>query len=132
MALVPLLEEMRPDVVVSDILTLAPALAAEMAGCRRVTLIPHVYPVHEPGMPFFAFGWMPPRTRVGRGGVAGGAAGAGGGAAAGTRGDERDARERWGCRRSTRFHGGISEELALVATFPQLEYPRRWPAARAT
>jgi UDP:flavonoid glycosyltransferase YjiC (YdhE family) len=26
------------------------------------------------------------------------------------------------------FHGGISRELALVATFPQLEYPRRWPA----
>ena len=25
-------------------------------------------------------------------------------------------------------HGGISAELALVATFPQLEYPRRWPA----
>jgi UDP:flavonoid glycosyltransferase YjiC (YdhE family) len=25
-------------------------------------------------------------------------------------------------------HGGISRELALVATFPQLEYPRRWPA----
>jgi UDP:flavonoid glycosyltransferase YjiC (YdhE family) len=27
-----------------------------------------------------------------------------------------------------RFHGGISRELALVATFPQLEYPRRWPS----
>jgi UDP:flavonoid glycosyltransferase YjiC (YdhE family) len=27
-----------------------------------------------------------------------------------------------------RFHGGISRELAMVATFPQLEYPRRWPA----
>jgi UDP:flavonoid glycosyltransferase YjiC (YdhE family) len=27
-----------------------------------------------------------------------------------------------------RFHGGISERLAIVATFPQLEYPRRWPA----
>ncbi|MFL5906374.1 MAG: glycosyltransferase, partial [Solirubrobacterales bacterium] len=26
-----------------------------------------------------------------------------------------------------RFHGGISERLAIVATFPQLEYPRRWP-----
>jgi UDP:flavonoid glycosyltransferase YjiC (YdhE family) len=26
------------------------------------------------------------------------------------------------------FHGGISRELAMVATFPQLEYPRRWPA----
>jgi UDP:flavonoid glycosyltransferase YjiC (YdhE family) len=28
----------------------------------------------------------------------------------------------------SRFHGGISENLALVATYPQLEYPRRWPA----
>jgi UDP:flavonoid glycosyltransferase YjiC (YdhE family) len=27
-----------------------------------------------------------------------------------------------------RFHGGISVEWALVATFPQLEYPRTWPA----
>ncbi len=26
------------------------------------------------------------------------------------------------------YHGAISRELALVATFPQLEYPRRWPA----
>jgi UDP:flavonoid glycosyltransferase YjiC (YdhE family) len=24
-------------------------------------------------------------------------------------------------------HNGISRQLALVATFPQLEYPRRWP-----
>jgi UDP:flavonoid glycosyltransferase YjiC (YdhE family) len=27
----------------------------------------------------------------------------------------------------TEYHGGIGRELALVATFPQLEYPRRWP-----
>jgi UDP:flavonoid glycosyltransferase YjiC (YdhE family) len=26
-----------------------------------------------------------------------------------------------------RFHGGISELLAVVGTFPQLEYPREWP-----
>jgi UDP:flavonoid glycosyltransferase YjiC (YdhE family) len=26
-----------------------------------------------------------------------------------------------------RFHGGISDLLAIVATFPQLEYPREWP-----
>ena len=71
LALVPLMEEQRFDVVVSDILTLAPALAAERAGLRRATLIPHVYPVHEPGMPFFAFGALPPRTAVGAGGVAG-------------------------------------------------------------
>ena len=25
------------------------------------------------------------------------------------------------------MHGGISARLALVASFPQLEYPRRWP-----
>ena len=27
----------------------------------------------------------------------------------------------------TRLHGGLSERLCLVGTFPQLEYPRRWP-----
>ncbi|HZK15499.1 MAG TPA: glycosyltransferase, partial [Solirubrobacterales bacterium] len=48
-ALLPLLEQMRPHVVVSDILTLAPALAAEVAGIPRATLIPHIYPVVEPG-----------------------------------------------------------------------------------
>ena len=34
-------------------------------------------------------------------------------------------RERLGLPPLERFHGGISELLALVATFPQLEYPRR-------
>src|SRR5215210_8170075 len=62
MALAPLLEELEPDLVVSDILTLAPALAAEVAGVPRATLIPHIYPVHEPGLPFFAVGVQPPRT----------------------------------------------------------------------
>src|SRR6266545_2928546 len=36
-------------------------------------------------------------------------------------------RERLGLAPLERFHGGISELLAVVATFPQLEYPRRWP-----
>ena len=66
LALLPMLERERFDAVVSDILTVAPALAAERAGLRRATLIPHVYPVHEDGMPFFAFGAQPPRTPVGR------------------------------------------------------------------
>ncbi len=48
-ALLPLLEEMRPHAVVSDILTLAPSLAAEKAGVPLATLIPHIYPVVEPG-----------------------------------------------------------------------------------
>ncbi|MCH7750000.1 MAG: ABC transporter ATP-binding protein, partial [Acidobacteria bacterium] len=41
----------EPDLVVSDILTLAPTLAAEVAGVPHATLIPHVYPVQQPGMP---------------------------------------------------------------------------------
>ena len=31
------------------------------------------------------------------------------------------------CRRCDRLHGGLSEQLCLVGTFPQLEYPRDWP-----
>ncbi len=75
-ALLPLLEEMRPDAVVSDILTLAPALAAEVAGVPLATLIPHLYPAPESGLPFFAIGLAPPRTPFGRGDLAGGDAGA--------------------------------------------------------
>jgi UDP:flavonoid glycosyltransferase YjiC (YdhE family) len=128
LALLPYVEQGRFDVVVSDILTLAPALAAERAGVRRATLIPHVYPVHEPGLPFFSFGAFPARTPVGRalwraalpvlvGGL--------------ERGREEMNRSRAvvGLPAIERFHGGISEELALVATFPQLEYPRSWPAS---
>ena len=47
-----------------------------MAGVRRATLIPHVYPVHEAGMPFFAVGRAAAADAAGAGGVAGGAAGA--------------------------------------------------------
>src|SRR5262245_66572415 len=65
-ALLPLLEEMRPHAVISDILTLAPSLAAEKAGVPLATLIPHIYPVVEPGLPFFAIGLRPPRTPLGR------------------------------------------------------------------
>ena len=107
------------------------ALAAERAGLRRATLIPHVYPVHEAGMPLFAFGALPPRTPVGRGAVASGAAAD---ARAGLRRgrDEHEPRRgrRSGWRRPNGSTAGISDALAIVATFPQLEYPRAWPAAR--
>ena len=126
-ALRPLLEDLRPDVVVSDILTLAPTLAAEAAGCRLATLVPHVYPVHEPGQPFFAFGWMPSRTAVGRAGWRAALPVLIKGLERG-RDELNESRERVGLPPVERFHGGISERLAMVATFPQLEYPRRWPA----
>ncbi len=125
-ALVPLLDEMRPDVVVSDILTLAPALAAEIAGIPRATLIPHLYPVVEPGLPFFAIGLRAPRTPVGRWAWREGRRLLDIGLEHGRR-DLNRQRERLGLAPIDRFHGGISPELALVGTFPQLEYPRDWP-----
>lgn len=125
-ALMPLLEQFQPDVVVNDILTLAPALAAEKHGSRWATLIPHLYPVQDHGLPFFAIGALPPRTAFGRrawgmtdrllerGLIRG-------------RDDLNAQRKILGLPPSQRFHGGISPELAMVATFPQLEYPRDWP-----
>jgi UDP:flavonoid glycosyltransferase YjiC (YdhE family) len=126
-ALLPLLEEMRPHVVVSDILTLAPALAAEAAGVPLATLIPHIYPVVEPGLPFFAIGLRPSRTALGRAIWRAGQRALDIGLEHGRR-DLNRQRERLGLPVVEGFHGGISPDLALVATFPQLEYPRRWPA----
>jgi UDP:flavonoid glycosyltransferase YjiC (YdhE family) len=125
-ALLPLLEHFKPHVVVSDILTLAPTLAAERAGVPLATLIPHIYPVVEPGFPFFAIGLRPPRTGIGRRiwryghdralrvGLEQG------------RHDLNIQRQRLDLPPIDRFHGGISPDLALVGTYPQLEYPRRW------
>jgi MGT family glycosyltransferase len=126
-ALLPLLEEMRPHAVVSDILTLAPSLAAEKAGVPLATLIPHIYPVVEPGLPFFAIGLKPPRTPLGRAVWRTGQRALNIGLEHGRR-DLNRQRERLDLPPVDRFHGGISTELALVATFPQLEYPRQWPA----
>ncbi len=126
-ALLPLLEEMRPHIAVSDILTLAPALAAERCGVPLATLIPHIYPVVEPGLPFFAIGLRPPRTPLGRAGWRAGQRMLAVGLEHGRR-DLNQQRRRLDLPPLDRFHGGISPDLALVATFPQLEYPREWPA----
>jgi UDP:flavonoid glycosyltransferase YjiC (YdhE family) len=127
-ALQPLLEDFRPHVVVSDILTLAPTLAAERAGVPLATLIPHIYPVVEPGLPFFAIGLRSPRTGVGRRLWRAGHDRA---LRVGLEQGRRDLniqRARLDLAPIDRFHGGISPDLALVATYPQLEYPRDWPA----
>jgi MGT family glycosyltransferase len=128
LALLPLLDRLDPAVVVSDILTLAPSLAAEAAGVPLATLIPHIYPVGEPGMPFFASGLRRPRTPVGRGIWKAGSRALDVGLEHGRR-DLNEQRERLGLPPLERFHGGISPDLALVATFPQLEYPRAWPTS---
>jgi UDP:flavonoid glycosyltransferase YjiC (YdhE family) len=117
-----------PDVVVHDILTLAPALAAELEGIPSATLIPHIYPVGAPGLPPYALGARRPRTGMGRAlwrtldrPVQAGQ----------RRGREElnQTRAQLGLPPVDRFHGGLSDRLCMVGTFPQLEYPRRWPAA---
>ncbi|HEX4564521.1 MAG TPA: nucleotide disphospho-sugar-binding domain-containing protein [Solirubrobacteraceae bacterium] len=121
----PLVRELEPEVVVSDILTLAPALAAELCEARWATLIPHVYPHGEHDFPIYSLGARLPRGRAGRAmwrrahvlverALASG------------RDDLNRTRARVGLPALAHVHGGISRELALVATFPQLEYPRRW------
>ena len=126
-ALLPLLAELDPELVVSDVITLAPALAAELHCCRRASLIPHLYPVHQPAMPFFATGVMPPRTGVGRLGWRAALPVLEAGLRRGRR-ELNATRAELGLAPLDRFHGGLSEELVLVGTYPELEHPREWPA----
>ncbi len=120
---VPLVRELQPDVVVADILTLAPALSAELEGIPYATLIPHVNPHTEPGAPIYSIGARLPRTALGRAFWRR----AGGQVEHGLQRGRRelnDVRARLGLPALAHVHNGTSRELALVATFPQLEYPR--------
>jgi UDP:flavonoid glycosyltransferase YjiC (YdhE family) len=123
----PLVEDLRPEVVVSDILTLGPSLAAELTGVRRATLIPHVNPQSEPGFPIYSFGARLPRTALGRRAWRWAHLPVDRGLESGRLALNRT-RAEVGLAPLDRVHGGTSEELALVASFPQLEYPRHWPA----
>jgi UDP:flavonoid glycosyltransferase YjiC (YdhE family) len=120
--------ECRPDAVVHDILTLAPAMAGELEGVPVATLIPHVYPVGHAGFAPYAFGARLPRTPVGRAlwarmdplmqaGLRQG------------RDELNETRRQLGLPPVERFHGGLSAQLTLVGTLPQLEYPRTWPGS---
>jgi UDP:flavonoid glycosyltransferase YjiC (YdhE family) len=122
----PLVASFRPDVVVADILTLAPALAAELEGVAVATVIPHVDPRSEPGWPPYSVGARLPRGAVGRRvwGLTERLTAAG---LEHGRRELNETRRRLGLGPLDRVHGGISQELALVATFPQLEYPRALP-----
>lgn len=126
-ALVPVLRDVRPDVVVNDFFTQPATLAAEMEAVRRATVIPHPYPVYETGLPYTYVGLIAPRTPVGA--LAWRAARPW--FARHARRERRELNEvraQLGLTPLDRDYGGISEQLAMVATFPQLEYPRRWPA----
>lgn len=114
------------DVVVHDILTLAPALAAELEAVPAATLVPHPFPSAAPGLPPYAIGARPARTRFGTAvwramerpvelGLRRG------------RDELNETRAKLGLAPVERLYGGISRRLCIVGTFPQLEYPRPWP-----
>jgi UDP:flavonoid glycosyltransferase YjiC (YdhE family) len=122
----PVVRAFAPDVAVSDVLTPAPALAAELEGVPVATLVPHVFPYPPPGFPPYAIGARLPRTRAGwelwratdrlvaRGLEQG-------------RREYNECRARLGLGPLPWLHTGMSRSLTLVATLPQLEYPREWP-----
>jgi len=122
-----LVRELAPDAIVADILTLAPALAGELEGVPVATLIPHVDPRVPPGAPPFSCGARLPRSAAGRALWRGLDPLLRHGLQLGRR-QLNETRARLGLPAQGRVHGGISEQLCLVATFPQLEYPRDWPA----
>jgi UDP:flavonoid glycosyltransferase YjiC (YdhE family) len=136
--LAPVIEGFRPDVVVSDLATAAPPLAAEVAGVPTATVVATMYPIEEPGLPLYPLGFVAPRTRLGtamwrvmepalrplrprarRSRIVA---------------EHLDrVRAQLGLRERPRdalafsSYGAFSDGLTMVATFPQLEYPRRWP-----
>jgi UDP:flavonoid glycosyltransferase YjiC (YdhE family) len=120
------LREYGPQLVVHDILTLAPALAGELEDLPVATLIPHLYTAAVPGFPPYAIGARLPRTALGRIGWRGLHRIVDAGLRQG-RAELNEARRRLGLAPTARLHGGLSPELCIVGTFPQLEYPRRWP-----
>jgi len=122
----PLVASLRPDAVVADILTLAPALAGELEGVPVATVIPHVDPRSERGWPPYSMGARLPRRGVARRlwGLAARLTDAG---LERGRVELNETRGRVGLPPLARVHGGISQALAMVATFPQLEYPRAVP-----
>lgn len=123
----PAIAQRQPDVVVHDVLTLAPALAAELEQIPSATLIPHVYPVGEPGFPPYSFGARLPRTALGRGLWQALERPVETGFRIGRR-QLNETRGRLGLPPLAELHGGLSRQLVIVGTFPGLEYPRVWPA----
>jgi MGT family glycosyltransferase len=122
-----LVRSVKPDVLVHDILTLAPALAGELEDVPVATLIPHVFPVGAPGMPPYSLGARLPRTGLGRRMWSALERPMSGGLEQG-REQLNESRRRLGLEPLPWTHTGLSRRLTMVATLPQLEYPRTWPS----
>jgi UDP:flavonoid glycosyltransferase YjiC (YdhE family) len=123
----PLLETLRPDAAIIDVITVGAALAMDMMEIPFATLV--VHPLHTPSesLPPFGYGraagrlppmrfrdaWMRANNRkdLER-----------------AREDLNRGRAQIGLGPSRSLYGGLSERLAIVATLPSLEIHRAdWP-----
>jgi UDP:flavonoid glycosyltransferase YjiC (YdhE family) len=122
---VPFVRAFAPDVAVSDVLTVAPALACELCEVPVATFVPHLFPMLPPGFPPFSIGARLPRTPLGRGlwrltdGLVARGLEQG-------RREYNESRARLGLGPLPWVHTGLSRSLTLVGALPQLEYPRDW------
>lgn len=124
--LVEVVHDFKPDVIVSDILTLSGSLAAELTDTPLVTIIPHFWHVTGADEAPFGSGWSPAKfwpakqffrvvSKFEQHALEYG------------RGELNETREHVGLAPIDRVHGGMSQELVLVGTLPQLEPTRSWP-----
>jgi MGT family glycosyltransferase len=123
-----MVERIAPDIAVADIMTPAASLAAECAGVPVATLVPHVYPHMAPGFPVYSIGARLPRTRLGARFWERATARYVTPALELGRDQFNESRRRLGLPPVPWVHTGLSRQCTLVATLPQLEYPREWPA----
>ena len=117
----PAIKTAKPDIVVHDILTLAPAISAELEGVKVATLIPHVSPVTAPGAPPYGLGAKPPKTVFGRTMMSALQHPINKGLDLGLT-EYNDLRARVGLAPRKGHHAPLSPDLVLVGTFPQLEH----------
>lgn len=124
----PALEEAKPDVVVHDVITIGPALAAERLAIPYATFVIHALHTPSRDLPPFGFGAPAGRSPIGRWRDAWM-----------RRGNVRDleraradlnrARAAVGLPPTDRIEGALSPDLVLIGTLPSLEIARSdWPA----
>ena len=116
----PRITEFAPDVLAHDILTLAPALSAELEGIPTATVIPHVSPVTPKGVPPYGLGASTPRTPFGNLLWWGLSKPIGFGLDRGAR-EYNELRRGVGLGPRLGHHSALSQQLIIVATLPQLE-----------
>jgi len=116
----------QPDLIVSDVLTLAGSLTAELCDLPLVTTVPHFWHATGSDAVPFGSGWAPAESRLAKAIFRGMHRFERQGLEFG-RNELNLTRAAVGLSPVDRVHGALSRELVLVGTLPQLEPRRNWP-----